>query len=237
MEKSDQINEIAGALAKAQGVVKGASKDATNPHFRSKYADLASVWDACRAALSENGIAVVQGPSSNDDGSVSVVTMLCHSSGQWMSETLSVKPVKADAQGIGSAITYLRRYGLAAMVGVAPDDDDDDDDGEAAVNGTGASSVGKQRQSRTDSGEEDTSRTAAENDAKLIKRHIQTCTDSQELDTFFAGIGYVTVGDIKPHSRLGVIKGVSATGYQHLVKLYTEKRAALENPQTQDRAA
>lgn len=129
MNKSDQINELAAALAKAQGEVKGAVKDSANPHFKSRYADLASVWDACRAALSKHGVAVVQGPATEDSGRVSVTTMLAHSSGQWIEETLAVAPMKFDAQGIGSVITYLRRYGLAAMVGVAPEDDD----GEAAV--------------------------------------------------------------------------------------------------------
>ena len=123
MNRSEQINELATALAKAQGAVKGALKDSTNPHFRSAYADLSSVWEACREALSANGIAVVQAPSSIEAG-VCVETMLMHSSGQWCSETLSIPVQKADAQGFGSALTYCRRYGLASMVGVAPEDDD-----------------------------------------------------------------------------------------------------------------
>ena len=128
MNKSEQIGDLAGALAKAQGEIKGAAKDSANPHFKSRYADLASVWDACRAALSKHGIAVVQMPSVAD-GKVAVTTLLTHSSGQWVEETVSVAPMKMDAQGLGSVVTYLRRYALAAAVGVAPDDDD----GEAAV--------------------------------------------------------------------------------------------------------
>lgn len=129
MNRSENISEIAGALAKAQGEIRAAVKDSTNPHFKSRYADLASVWEACRAPLSKHGIAVVQGPSNEDSGATSVTTLLLHSSGQWIEGKLSVAPLKNDAQGIGSVITYLRRYALAAMTGVAPDDDD----GEAAV--------------------------------------------------------------------------------------------------------
>jgi hypothetical protein len=124
MQTSEQINELAAALAKAQGQIQGAVKDSTNPAFKSRYADLASVWDACRVALSANGLAVVQGPALADRG-VSVTTRLLHSSGQWAESTLILPMDKATAQGAGSAITYARRYALAAMVGVAPDDDDD----------------------------------------------------------------------------------------------------------------
>ena len=124
MTHSETINEIAAALAKAQGQIKGAVKDAANPFFKSKYADLASVWDACRVALTANGIAVVQSPSSTEDGRVSVTTMLLHGSGQWIAETLTVKPKDDGPQALGSVITYLRRYALAAFAGVAPEDDD-----------------------------------------------------------------------------------------------------------------
>jgi len=124
MQTSEQINELAAALAKAQGQIQAATRDNENPHFRSRYADLASVWNACRVALSLNGLAVLQGPALADRG-VSVTTRLLHSSGQWAESTLILPMDKATAQGAGSAITYARRYALAAMVGVAPDDDDD----------------------------------------------------------------------------------------------------------------
>jgi hypothetical protein len=128
VKHSEQINEIGAALAKAQRVMKGAKKDSANPFFKSKYADLASVADACLDQLNDNAIAVVQSPSTLDDGRVSVETMLVHASGQWMSETLTGKPKDDGPQALGSVITYLRRYALAAFAGVAPEDDD----GEAA---------------------------------------------------------------------------------------------------------
>jgi hypothetical protein len=122
MMQSEQINELAAALAKAQGAIKGATKDTANPFFKSKYADLASVWDACRAELTANGLSIIQ--TTDDSQGVTVVTTLAHSSGQWIRGRLTMRPVKDDPQGIGSAITYARRYALAAMVGVAPEDDD-----------------------------------------------------------------------------------------------------------------
>lgn len=122
-ESSDAINELASALAKAQGKITGALKDSANPFFKSKYADLASVWDACRAALSENGLAVVQFPESDESG-LYVVTTLTHSSGQWMRSRLRLTPKDDTPQAAGSAITYGRRYALAAAVGVAQVDDD-----------------------------------------------------------------------------------------------------------------
>ena len=124
MNKSEQINELATALAKAQGEIKNAVKDSANPYYKSRYADLASVWEACRTALSSNGLAVSQIPELRDSGMVSVHTMLLHSSGQWLSGELSMVPVKNDPQGIGSCITYIRRYALAAIVGISPEDDD-----------------------------------------------------------------------------------------------------------------
>ncbi len=121
--RSSSIAALAEALAKAQGEMAGATKDKTNPHFKSAYADLSSVWDACRAALSKNGLAVLQ-PVSADGPNVTVTTILTHSSGEWLSGELTMAATQNTPQGIGSCITYARRYSLASMVGVAPEDDD-----------------------------------------------------------------------------------------------------------------
>lgn len=122
--QSPDIAALAAALAKAQGEIQNAVKDSTNPHFKSAYADLASVWEACRTQLSVNGIAVVQQPVNTAKG-LMLWTTLIHSSGQWMRGELPINPTQNTPQGIGSAITYMRRYGLAAMAGVAPSEDDD----------------------------------------------------------------------------------------------------------------
>lgn len=127
-EHEPRLDKLATALVKAQAEMKPALKDSENPHFRSKYADLASIWDACRKPLTDNGLAVIQ-LLGRHDGEVTVTTMLLHTSGQSISSVVGVKPTKDDAQGLGSAVTYLRRYGLAALVGISQADDD----GEAAV--------------------------------------------------------------------------------------------------------
>lgn len=130
-EMSEQINELMSALAKAQGQMSGALKDSDNPFFRSKYADLNSVWNACREALSANGLAVVQAPKYDVEKGTYLLTILGHSSGQWISSSLPINIQTAkegrvnELQLLGSAITYLRRYALSAIVGVAPDEDDD----------------------------------------------------------------------------------------------------------------
>lgn len=122
--RSEQLGELFAALAKAQGAMEHAAKDRTNPHFKSRYATLSSCLEACRKPLSDNGLAVTQ-PVTLKDGWVVVHTLLGHASGQWLSNSLAMPVTKQDAQGVGSAITYGRRYGLCALVGVAPDDDDD----------------------------------------------------------------------------------------------------------------
>jgi hypothetical protein len=130
MKTSEQITEIAKAMAKAQGEMRPAIKDATNPAFRSKYADLTSVWDACRGPLTGNGITVWQDVETHADG-IAVTTRLAHVSGQWVEFGPLVLPLaKKDAHGVGSATSYAKRYALSAAVGIVSDEDDD---GNAAV--------------------------------------------------------------------------------------------------------
>ena len=125
MTKSESIKELAAALAKAQGAMKGALKDSANPFFKSKYADLASVVEAIRASFSANGLSYIQTVEPSDKDEVRVETTLLHASGEWISCGILSLPVsKIDAQGYGSALTYARRYSLSAAVGVAPEDDD-----------------------------------------------------------------------------------------------------------------
>jgi hypothetical protein len=123
MDKSESLNELALALAKAQGEMKPALKDADNPYFKSKYADIASVWEACREPLANNGLSIVQLPEPADNA-ILLTTILLHSSGQYLSSQLRFPIAKTDPQSYGSALTYARRYALAAAVGVYQDDDD-----------------------------------------------------------------------------------------------------------------
>lgn len=120
---SDSTTKLFQALHRAQSVMAGAKKDVDNPFFKSKYADLASVWDAARGPLTDNGLSIIQIPSA-EGAAVTITTILAHESGEWISGDLTLVSTKNDPQGLGSAITYARRYALAAFVGVAPEDDD-----------------------------------------------------------------------------------------------------------------
>jgi ERF superfamily len=120
---SASVAGLAAALAKAQGAMTHASKDATNPHFKNRYADLAAVWAAIREPLAANGLSVVQ-TVTQTDGTVGVRSLLLHASGEWIASDLQMPVPQKTPQGYGSALTYARRYSLAALVGIAQDDDD-----------------------------------------------------------------------------------------------------------------
>jgi hypothetical protein len=127
METSESIAEIAHALVVAQGLIQNPAKASANSFFNSKYADLATVLDVVRPAFTEAGIAAIQTPSTADDGSIVVTTMLVHSTGQWIKDDISMgiaADAKNPAQAAGSLITYLRRYSLSAFANIAQQDDD-----------------------------------------------------------------------------------------------------------------
>jgi hypothetical protein len=124
MKTSPTITKIASALLKAQGAMGTAIKDAKNPFFKSKYADLNSIREACMPSLQANGITLLQ-PTITIDGKNYVETILIHESGEWMScETEILFGKKDDAQAQGSGITYARRYGMQSFLNVGADDDD-----------------------------------------------------------------------------------------------------------------
>jgi hypothetical protein len=119
----DNVPALIQALALAQAEMGAVLKDAVNPHFKSKYADLATVCDAVIPALNKHGIAVIQAPGMIGQR-VTVETILAHKDGAMMRTILELTPTKVDPQGVGSAITYARRYALQSVAGVAPEDDD-----------------------------------------------------------------------------------------------------------------
>ena len=123
MNQSESIAALAAALSKAQASITGALKDSANPFFKSKYADLASCWDACRKPLTDNGLAVIQTIEAGEGRAV-LVTTLCHASGEWIKSYCPILTKDDSPQALGSAITYSRRYALAAMCGLAQIDDD-----------------------------------------------------------------------------------------------------------------
>lgn len=122
--QSEQINEVASALAKAQGMMESALKDSDNPFFKSKYASLDAVWNAIRKPLSSNGLSVIQTIEGIGD-TINITTTLAHSSGQWISSTFPLIAGRPKPQELGSVITYMRRYALSSLVGVTADEDDD----------------------------------------------------------------------------------------------------------------
>jgi hypothetical protein len=135
MKQSESIIKIAPAFLKAQQEMSKVSKGAANPFFKSKYADLASVMEAVKGPLNDNGISYLQ-PTKSAGGHAIVETVLLHSSGEWLSEELSVPIVKQDPQGVGSALSYGKRYGLQSICGLPAADDD----GNAACRQTAAPS-------------------------------------------------------------------------------------------------
>lgn len=133
-DKSNSISELAKALAIAQSKMKPATKSGINKFFDgARYSTLEDIWEACRGPLTESGLSVVQSPSMTETGLVQVTTMLLHSSGEYLVDRLVLKSRDGSPQAVGSAITYGKRYALAAIAGVASEEDDD---GNLAQRGT-----------------------------------------------------------------------------------------------------
>ena len=143
MEKSETIGKLTLALSKVQSKLRPAKENSKNPFFKSSYADLGSVWDSVRKLLSDNELAIIQMPT--DVGGVT--TILSHSSGEYLASTCYI-PAKEDAHGVGSAISYARRYALASFVGVITGDDDD---GNMAVKGRSPKATTTSKPKLTDS--------------------------------------------------------------------------------------
>lgn len=213
MEMSPEINELAGALAKAQATLANASKDANNPFFKSKYATLASVWDAWQAVGPVNGLGVVQ-TVDGDGVEFSVATILTHASGQWIKCVTPILLGKKDMQSLGSAITYARRYGLSAMVGISPEDDDG---AEAAKSPQTKSAPAKQQKPKEDNYPSPAD--LAKKDAGLIGESIEMCLTCLELDAFWNSDG--------TKDRRDVISSYSKVAPANLKASYEKRRKLL----------
>lgn len=139
--QSTSIAKLAGALSKAQSVMKPVSRNAENPFFKSTYADLSACIKHAAPILSANGLAVIQTGKDSPEGTLSIVTTLVHESGEWIDGALTAKLAKNDPQGLGGAATYLRRYGYCAMIGLTQDDDDDDGNSHAQTPHSGTMNI------------------------------------------------------------------------------------------------
>lgn len=129
MERSETIGKLVLALSKAQAVMKPAKKNAFNPHWKNHYADLASCIEAAEPALTAHELSVIQVAETDEQGRAVIISILAHSSGEYIKGKLVIKPRDFGAQSLGSAISYGRRYSYKAIVGLP----DEDDDGNAAA--------------------------------------------------------------------------------------------------------
>lgn len=202
-----ELGEIAKALAAAQAEMANPGFDSSNPHFRSKFASLAAVRNAVVPVLAKHGVCLTQDVTTTDNGHISCRTILTHSSGQQMVfGPLLLPPSKGDAQGLGSAATYARRYSMMAVAGVVGDDDDD---AEAAVGrGSGKSNSVAAAVAEV-SGTSDGGRTRqdAEEAARLMREALELGIDGkiyemhEELNTdktfYIAVSALLTAGDRK----------------------------------------
>lgn len=163
------MKELYSALVKAQSQIRGAVKDSLNPHFRNKYADLGSVWDACREALHKNGLAVIQLSDVDASGAPVLLTRIIHESGQHIEGRYPlVCKDPTDPQKLGSATTYARRYALAAAIGIIQEDDD----GQAASSAKPAPQLSQVAQNVA---------MAAQPAGDVLGAHGKTMTDLEEV--------------------------------------------------------
>lgn len=181
MNKSEDIKELASALSKFQAEVKNPQNsetvkvDTSKGSYKYKYAPLDEILSLVRPLLGKNGLSVVQ-PASSDGAEVTVVTLLLHSSGQWMEfEPLKLKADRNTAQGIGSAITYGRRYALSGILGISSEDDDD-----------GQAAVGKSNEYKSQSKNQNSKPSGKDKDKSEAKLKCSDCNAdiTAAVDTF-----------------------------------------------------
>ena len=203
MKTSTDTDKIIPAYIKAEHAVGSVKKTSTNPHFKSKYADLEAVMDACSEALDKNGLAIWQ--SINEDGD-KLITRLYHTSGQWMEGYTPLIIAKNDMQGLGSAYTYARRYGLMAIMGIAPEEDD----GNAASAKVIPLPVKKIEPKKVE--------VAHVEEAKSILSEVKQISDAKELDWFLK----------KNAQRIADIREASTVTHEYLQQRIDERRQEIE---------
>ncbi len=201
------MKELAKALAAAQAKIGSAAKSSLNPHFKSKYADLAEVWAAWQAVGPEHGLSLTQ-TLKFSDGHQLLVTTLLHTSGESMTSEMLLTPTKNDMQGMGSAITYARRYCMAAMVGIVQDDDD----ANAASAGAPANNG---HRTAAPKAPEDPAVVKSREDFSRIMEALNLSKTGTEIDNIIKAQG----------KTLAEIKAVSQTGYEKLMAHAEERKA------------
>lgn len=205
------MKELAKALAKVQAEIGAAAKSSTNPHFKSKYADLSEVWAAWQSVGPKAGLSIAQTVKLLDGGAQALVTTLMHESGESITSEMLLTPTKPDMQGIGSAMTYARRYCMAAMVGIVQDDDDANAASAPATNGNGQRTAAPKQS-------EDPAVSKAKESAERIKAAINGAKTTEEIERILA----------TQAKTLEEIKTVSLTAYEFLMKFAAERQTNCE---------
>lgn len=201
MNQSESIAKLAAALSKAQGALNGAKKDSDNPFFKSKYADLESVWHACRQPLADNELSVIQ-TTDFVEGKPLLITTLAHSSGEWIRSITPLFMTKFDSHTMGSALTYARRYALAAMVGVVQTDDDGNE-----ASKPGAAKVSINQNMNFGPGPEDI-----------------TIENKQHIDVILKDLDHADVEKISGFFGVTNLKNINHKQYKELVKYHKKKK-------------
>ena len=179
-----ETDKLAAALAKAQGEMKNAPLNKVNPHFKSKYADLAAIRDATVPTLSKHGLSIAQFTRIAEPGLL-LVTRLSHAEGGFIEGEYPLPMMIDQPQKMGSALTYARRYGWSAMCGIAADEDDDANAAQANGNGNGEHITPKPpKDSRSLDWKGPLNKTALQAKCREIVREIESCSDTDQLDVF-----------------------------------------------------
>jgi ERF superfamily len=218
------IKNIISALVAFQGALVPPKKETDNPYFKSKYADLAGVWESCRPLMLANGLAFVQMPSTSGN-IVTVTGTLYHTSGESLDSSLTLTAKDSTPQAIGSAITYGRRYQMCAVLGIAPEDDDG-----AAASGTTEKPKSLAQQKGPFSHGIPMAQHLAEQEAKKTTTATETSQNAQQdigsFDDFITGGKIAQKGPLLPDGKPqwtlyaiqtanhGEIKSFSHTVYQ-----------------------
>lgn len=173
MEFHGETSKLFPAFVAAQKAMGDLLKTSTNPHFKSKYADLAAVVEAVLPALHANGFGLMQPPHS-DGELVQVETILVHESGGYIRSLLGMRPSKNDPQGVGSTVTYARRYALQSIAGIAPEDDD------------GNAASGQRRATHGPAERKSSAQAKRDGDHERIKAELAACEDLEQLGAWGA---------------------------------------------------
>ena len=200
MKTSDNVELVSAALVSMQAEAQHANFDSKNPHFKSKYASLAEVIDTVKPVLAKHGLAIVQMPAFRENVGHVLCTRIIHKSGQWIEDEMRLNPIKDDPQGLGSSLTYSRRYSIPAICMIASEDDDD---GNKASHGPNVTPI----QAKSITMEQVKKDIAALNSEEAVRKYFPTA--SAKLNAMKGSNDYVELTALC-QTRIGELKSVAA---------------------------